>query len=239
MMVKKTSSTKTGGSPSRADNVIGRLKKMGKKQIVEGMARYAIPAENAVGVAVGELKAFGKKLGPDHELAEELWASGVYEARMLAAFIGEPARLSAKQMKAWIASFDSWAICDHVCFNLFDRSPLAWDLVPACAKAKGEFEKRTAFALIWSLSVHDKEAEDRAFLDCLPLIAQAAEDERNFVKKSVDMALRAVGKRNRALNAAALALAEDLADSDDATARWIGRKAAKELSSASVRARLA
>jgi 3-methyladenine DNA glycosylase AlkD len=193
------------------------------------MARYAIPSDNALGVAMKDIKALGTKLGRNQELAEVLWETGVYEARMLCSFVGDPAKLASAQMDRWCKDFDNWAICDTMCFNLFDRTPHAWAKVTRWSRKRGEFEKRTAFALLWSLAMHDKRADDKAFVDGLALIERAADDDRNFVKKAVNMALRAIGKRNPALNAAAVATARRLVGSEDATARWIGRDALKEL----------
>jgi 3-methyladenine DNA glycosylase AlkD len=202
------------------------------------MARFAIPSDNALGVAMRDIKALGTKLGRDHDLAAALWATGVYEARVLCSFVGDPAKLTPAQMDRWCKDFDNWAICDTICFNLFDRSPYAWAKVTEWSSRRGEFEKRTAFALLWSLSMHDKRADDKQFVRSLVLIERAADDERNFVKKAVNMALRAIGKRNRALNAASLATARRLAASGDETARWIGRDALAELTSPAVTKRL-
>jgi 3-methyladenine DNA glycosylase AlkD len=201
----------------------------------DGMARYAIPSDHALGVAMRDIKALGKTLGCNHELAAALWETGVYEARILASFVGDPARLTAAQMDRWCRDFDKWALCDALSFNLFDRTPHAWTKVAEWSRRRNEFEKRTAFALLWSLTVHDKRATDDQFVEGLALIEREACDERHFVKKAVNMALRAVGKRNRALNAAALAVARRLADSRDVTARWVGKDACKELLTARVR----
>ncbi|MEO8659345.1 MAG: DNA alkylation repair protein [Bryobacteraceae bacterium] len=205
----------------------------------EGMARYAIPSDHALGVAMRDIKALGKVLGTNQELAEALWETGVYEARMLASFVGDPQRLTAARMDLWCRQFDSWAICDAMCFNLFDRSPYAWSKVSKWSGSTKEFVKRTAFALLWSLSVHDKRAANDQFMQGLTLIEHAADDERHFVKKAVNMALRAVGKRNGALNAAAVAVASRLAESPQATARWVGKDTLRELMSPSVYRRLA
>ncbi|MEM8713883.1 MAG: DNA alkylation repair protein, partial [Planctomycetota bacterium] len=174
----------------------------------------------------------------DHDLALALWDTGRYEARMLASMIDDPAQVTAAQMNAWARDFDNWALVDTVCFHLFDRTKHAWKKIPQWAKAKPEFTKRTAFALIWSLSAHDKEASDAAFIECLPLIEKAAVDERKFVKKAVNMALRAVGKRNAALNSAAVSTAKRLAESEDAVSRWVGSHAVRELTSPVVRKRI-
>jgi 3-methyladenine DNA glycosylase AlkD len=214
------------------------LKKHSSRATRDGMARYAIPSDNAYGVAMKDIKSLGKQLGQRHDLAIALWDTGVYEARMLTSFVADPALLTSTQMDRWCKDFDNWAICDAMCFNLFDRSPHRWAKVKQWSKSRKEFERRTAFALLWSLSVHDKKAADEQFIDGLALIERAANDERNFVKKAVNMALRAVGKRNQKLNSAAVSVARRLSDSDDQTARWVGRDALRELTGPSVKNRL-
>ena len=203
------------------------------------MARYAIPSDKAFGVSVGTMKKLAKRLGRNHELAAALWETGWYEARMLASFVDDPARVTSAQMDRWCRDFDNWAICDTACFHLFDRTPHAWRKVAQWSGRRDEFVKRAAFALLWSLTVHDKSAGDEPFAKGLLFIERAATDERNFVKKAVNMALRAIGKRNRPLNAAAVSVARRLADSPDATARWIGKDALRELTSSAVTRRLA
>lgn len=205
---------------------------------LEGMARYAIPSDRAYGVAMRDIKALGTLLGRNQSLAVRLWDTGVYEARMLASFVGDPERLTAAQMERWCKDFDNWAICDAMSFNLFDRTPHAWTKVAQWSRRRHEFQKRTAFALLWSLTVHDKSAADEAFEQGLLLVEREAGDARHFVKKATNMALRAIGKRNRALNAAAVAVARRLAGSDDATARWVGRDALRELTSRALTTRL-
>ena len=214
------------------------LKDHSSKATRDGMARYAIPSDHALGVAMREIKALGKQLGHNQELAAALWETGVYEARMLASFVGDPARITPAQMDRWCKEFDNWAFCDAMCFNLFDRTPHAWDKVAQWSSSNEEFVKRTAFALVWSLSVHDKGAGNELFVQSLDLIERAAGDERNFVKKAVNMALRAIGKRNRALHTAAVATARRLAESPNTTARWVGKDALRELTSAGVIERL-
>ena len=232
---------KSAAEPSldeRVQSSLQWLKRHSSRAVRDGMARYAIPSEHAYGVAMRDIKAFGKTLGREHELSLALFDTRVYEAQMLASFIGDPDKLTAAQMDRWCAKFDNWAICDAMSFNLFDRTPHAWKKVSQWSSKRAEFEKRTAFALLWSLSVHDRQALDSRFIEGLALVEREASDERNFVKKAVNMALRAVGKRNHALNAAAIAVAKRLAESTDATARWVGKDALRELSSASVQARL-
>lgn len=213
----------------RVQQALQWLREHASEATREGMARYAIPSDRALGVAMKDIKALGRQLGRDQALAEALWETGIYEARMLVSFVGDPAGLSAAQMDRWCREFDNWAYCDTLCFNLFDRSPHAWAKVKSWSSRRGEFEKRTAFALLWSLSVHDKAAGNEAFIEGLQLIEREAGDERNFVKKAVNMALRAVGKRNAVLRAAAVEVAQRLAASEDATARWIGKDALREL----------
>ncbi len=228
-------------TPSIDDQVkhaLAWLKKNATKATLDGMARYAIPSDRALGVAMKDIKALGKSLGLNHPLALALWDTGVYEARMLTSFVADPAQLSAAQMDRWCKDFDNWAFCDALSFNLFDRTPHAWAKVDKWSSKKGEFEKRTAFALLWSLSVHDKQAPDSAFLHGLALVERESADERNFIKKALSMALRAVGKRNATLHAAALATAARLAASAAPAAAWIGRVALTELKGASVAGRL-
>lgn len=211
------------------------LKSHSTKGTLDGMARYAIPSDHAYGVAMKDIKALGKKLGRNHALALALWDTGVYEARMLTSFVGDPAQLTPEQMDRWCRDFDNWAYCDTLSFNLFDRSPHAWAKVAQWSGSSGEFQKRTAFALLWSLSLHDKRSGDEPFLQGLALIEREAGDERNFVKKAVNMALRAIGRRNRALHAAAVEVAQRLAASKEAAAKWVGKDALRELTGASAR----
>ena len=237
-MRAKTRPTTESSLDDQVKAALAWLKKHSKRSTLEGMARYAIPSDNAYGVAMKDIKAFGKELGQRHDLATPLWDTGVYEARMLVSFVADPTSLTSAQMDRWCKDFDNWAICDAMCFNLFDRSPHRWAKVKQWSTSRNEFQKRTAFALLWSLSVHDKQATDEQFIHGLSLIERAATDPRNFVKKAVNMSLRAVGKRNRELNAAAVFLARRLSDSDDPTARWVGKDALRELTSASVMKRL-
>lgn len=234
---KRKTTSNTAGRVSVTE-VLRWLKGRGSKKQVKELDRYGITATEPFGVAMGELKKYAKEVGTDHELAHELWATGRYEAQLLASMVADPAKVTAAQMNAWAADFDNWAIVDTVCFHLFDRTKHAWKKVSQWAKAKPEFTKRTAFALLWSLTVHDKNAPDKAFTQCLPLVEEAAADERHFVKKAVNMALRAVGKRNKALNAAAIKTAQRLAKSEEPAPRWVGTHALRELKSPAVRKRL-
>jgi 3-methyladenine DNA glycosylase AlkD len=223
---------------ARAEAVVSWLRHQGSARTRDGMARYGLPSERAFGVAMNVMQRYAKELGRDHDLALALWETGWYEARTVAAFVAEPDRLTPAQMDRWCSGFDSWGICDTVCFHLFDRTPLAWRKVGSWSRRRDEFGKRAAFALLASLALHDKEASDDKFLAALPLIEHAATDDRNFVKKGVSWALRLIGRRSRALNAAAVSTARRLAESDQPSARWIGRGAVKELTSAAVVRRL-
>ena len=215
------------------------LKRHSTKRTLAGMARYAISSDNALGVSVADIRVLAKRLGRNHELADALWDTGVYEARMLTSFVAEPKRVTPAQMDRWCRDFDNWAICDTLCFHLFDRTPHAWQKVAQWCGRREEFVKRAAFALLWGLTTHDKQAGDERFIQSLRFIERAASDDRNFVKKAVNMALRAIGKRNLALNAAAVAVARRLADSPEAAARWVGKDALRELTSVGVIRRLA
>jgi 3-methyladenine DNA glycosylase AlkD len=221
-----------------ADQVVRWLEKKGRRRNLEGLARYGIVAPRAFGVTVGTLVGLAKRLGRDHALAAALWKSGWYEARMLAAMVDEPARVTRRQMDAWAAAFDNWAICDHACFHLFDRTPFAWEKARQWAASPREFVKRAGFATMASLAGHDKTATDARFMALLPLIEKGARDDRNFVKKGVSWALRRIGRRSLALNAASLEVARRLAAAKDPSSRWVGKDAVRELASPKVRSRI-
>jgi 3-methyladenine DNA glycosylase AlkD len=241
-MTKKISTTnrteRRKSATNNVETVLASLKRLGTKRTRDGMARYAITSDKAFGVTVGELRQMGKRLGPNHELALRLWETGWYEARMLAAFVDDPDIVTPAQMDRWCKDFDNWAICDTVCFHLFDKTPHAFRKVAHWADRRNEFEKRAAFALLASLGVHDKKTGDEEFARCLPLIERAANDERNFVKKGVSWALRVVGRRSPELHAASVKLSEKLTESENPAARWIGNGALKELTSNAVTKRL-
>jgi len=195
----------------------------------DNLARFGINAPRAFGVSMANIQVLAKRLGQDHELAAALWDTGWYEARMLASFVDETARVTPEQMDRWCRDFDNWGICDTVCFHLFDRTPHAWAKVEEWSGEPDEFVKRAAFALLASLAGHDKRAGDERFVEGLALVERAADDERNFVKKGVSWALRRIGSRNAALHAAALAVARRLSASPEAAARWVGKDGLKDL----------
>jgi len=231
------------GAPSLEDQVqavLTSLKRLADKRVLKDMSgRYGIFTSKAFGVSMSNMQKVAKPLGRNHELAAALWETGWYEARMLTSFVDEPARVTAAQMDRWCRDFDNWGIVDTLCFNLFDRTPHAWAKVAQWCKQDEEFVKRAGFALLWSLTVHDKLATDEQFRQGLIFVLRGASDERHFVKKAVNMALRAIGKRNPALNAAAATVARRLADSPNAPARWVGKDALRELTSPGVTRRLA
>ena len=218
----------------RLKAALAALEKLRTRRDLDNLPRFGISAKGALGVSMANVQRVAKTLGRDHELAHALWDSGCYEARLLTAFVAEPARVTPADMERWCHDFDNWAVCDTLCFHLFDRVPHAWNKIRKWSRAREEFVKRTAFALMASIAGHDRDAEDAVFLAGLPLIEAAASDPRNFVKKAVNWALRRIGRRNRALNVACVALSQTLVASSDATARWVGRGALKELTSAPV-----
>jgi 3-methyladenine DNA glycosylase AlkD len=229
--IKSTGRQKAETLDASLGEALDWLQAHGSKSVVAAMGpKYGIHTDRAFGVPMAQMKVLAKHLGTNHALAGRLWDTGWYEARMVASMIDDPSAVTASQMDRWCKDFDNWAIVDTVCFNLFDRTPHAWRKVEQWAKRKDEFVKRTAFALLWSLALHDKDADDKHFIAGLALIEREAYDERNFVTKAIAMALRAIGQRNAKLTKAAQETAARLADSDDKAARAIGRRAVRELS---------
>ncbi|MEP7274692.1 MAG: DNA alkylation repair protein [Acidobacteriota bacterium] len=220
------------------DEVLKWMKKEGTQRTIDGMARYGIVAKHAFGVTMAQLKSLEKRIGQDQALSLALWETGWYEARLLAALVGDAERVTRKQMDAWAESFENWADCDTACFKLFDRSPLAWERALRWSASPREFVKRGGFTLMACLALHDKAAPDERFIPFLPLIEEGAHDKRNFVKKGVNWALRSIGRRNLALNTAALEVATRFASSREAVCRWVGKDALRELSSPKVQAAL-
>lgn len=221
------------------ETLMDELRAMANPRNVEGMARFGINPANTLGISVTDLKPIAKRLGKDHRLALALWESGVHEARALAAFVDERAELTEAQMDSWVADFDSWDICDGCCLHLFGDSPLAWKKAVEWSRRDEEYVKRAGYALMAVLAVHDKEAPDAKYLKLLPHIKRGSKDERNYVRKAVNWALRQIGKRNLALNRAATAAAKEILALDTKAARWIARDALRELRGEAVQARLA
>lgn len=220
------------------EEALDKLRARARPSRLEGMTRYGMVAEKRLGVSVPDMRKIAKELGKDHTLALELWRTGIPEAKIVAAMIDEPEKLTDKQMEDWVRGIDSWDICDQVCMNLFEKTPLAWQKIIDWSDRKEEFVKRTAFALIACLAWHDKRTEDEKFIKLFPVIKRGATDERNFAKKAVNWALRNIGKRNLNLNKAALKAAREIQRIDSKTARWIASDAIKELESEAVQRRL-
>lgn len=223
---------------AKCDEVLDRLRSLGDPRNVEGMARYGIHAAKAFGVSAPNLRALAKAIGRDHDLATQLWRTGIHDARGLAALIDDPAKVTTKQMERWAKDFDSWAVCDTACGCLFDKTPHAWDKAVEWTERQEEYVKRAGFVLMAALAVHDKKTSDERFEVFLPLIAKHAIDDRNFVKKAVNWALRQIGKRSRYLNEAAVRAAEEIRRIDSKAAHWIASDTLRELTSDKVRRRL-
>ena len=223
--------TGRGSVDGEVRSALAWLERHGSRSGREGMARYGVASDKAYGVSMANIQVLARRLGRSHELAAALWKTERYEARMLTAFVDEPARVTSAQMDRWCRDFDNWAIVDTLCFHLFDRTAAAWSRVKPWSAKQGEFARRAGFALLWALALHDKTAGDAPFLQGLRLIEKAAGDERNFVKKAVNMALGAIGRRSPELHGASVSLAGRLAASPDPTRRWIGKDALRELTS--------
>lgn len=221
------------------NEILEWLEKRGSRRNREGMARYGILAPKAFGVSMATMLKIAKEHGKDHRLAGALWRSGWHEARLLAAMIDDPQRVTRAQMEAWVEDFDNWAICDTVCWHLFDYAPFAWEKLRRWSTSPQEFVKRAAFAMMAGQAGHNRSATDAQFLALFPIIEKGAGDERNFVKKAVSWALRRIGQRSLPLHAAAVQLAGRLASSEHPSSRWVGKDALRDLSRPMVRARLA
>ena len=196
---------------------------------VAGMARYGINSEGTLGVPMPVLRGLAKEAGRSHEVAAELWASGIHEARILATLIDDPARVTGRQMDRWAGDLDSWDVCDQACQNLFRYTPSAFAKAAKWARARREFVRRAGFSLMAGLAVKARTASDARFEAFFPLIAEAAVDDRNMVKKAVNWALRQIGKRNPSLCAKAIATAQEIGALDSRSARWIAADALREL----------
>ena len=221
------------------NEIIQKIKSLANPENVAGMARFGINVTSAYGISVYTLRKMAKEIGKDHELALELWESGIHEARLLACLIDRPDMVTGEQMENWVQDFDSWDVCDVCCGHLFDRTALAYQKAREWSERREEFVKRAGFALMAALSVHDKKASDEAMSEFLPIIKREATDERNFVKKAVNWALRQIGKRNLKLNEMAIKTAGEIKQIDSKSARWIAGDAIRELTSEKVQKKLA
>jgi 3-methyladenine DNA glycosylase AlkD len=220
------------------DAALRRLKAMAHPERVKGMARFGISEENTLGVSMPELRSLARELGKSHALAIALWDSGIHEARILAGLVDVSAMVDEEQMDAWVEDFDSWDVCDQVVMSLFDRTQWAYAKAAEWSRREEQFVRRAGFAMMASLAVHDKKAPDAKMLTFLPLIEKGATDERNFVKKAVNWALRQIGKRNVALNVEAIRAARKIQKLDSRSARWIAADALRELVGPAVQRRL-
>lgn len=212
-----------------SEELLANLKTHANPANVAGMARYGINPKATLGVTIPVIRELAKRAGRSHDLAAELWQSGIHEARILAALVDEPARVTRRQMDRWARDFDSWDVCDQVCSNLFRYTPLAFEKAAQWARAKPEFVRRAGFSLMAGLAVKAKDASDAQFEAFFPLIAEAATDDRNIVKKAVNWALRQIGKRNPRLRQLAIAKAEEIRRIGSKSAHWIASDALREL----------
>lgn len=219
--------------------VLEKLEKLKNPKNVVGMARFGIrPKTKVYGIPIPELRKMARVIKKDHKLALSLWNSKIHEARILAGFIGSAEELTEEQMEKWVRGFDSWDVCDQVCSSLLDKTKFAYEKVFEYSERKEEFVKRTAFTLIACLSVHNKNLKDKDFIRFFPLIKKSSTDERNFVKKAVNWALRQIGKRNKALNKEAIKLAKEIQKIESKSAKWIANDAIRELTGENVISRI-
>ena len=218
--------------------VVAKLRSLSSPKNVQGMARFGINPQNTLGVNIPALRSLAKSIGKNHRLAQRFWDSGIHEAKILASMIDESAKVTDKQMEKWVAQFDSWDVCDQICMNLFGKTSVAFEKARQWARQEKEFTRRAGFALMAVLAWHDKVSADEKFIEFLPLIKKYSTDERNFVKKAVNWALRQIGKRNLNLNKKAIVVACEIQEIDSKAAKWIAVDAIRELESVAVRKRL-
>lgn len=221
-----------------AQEVIKTLQAQARPDQLEGMARYGLVGEKRLGVSVADLRRIAKGLGSDRHLAQELWDTGIPEAMILASMLDVPHKVTEEQMEAWVADLPAWDVCDQVCMNLFEKTPLAWKKIHDWSKREELFVKRTAFALIACLAWHDKKASDKDLIQLIPVIREGAADDRNMVRKAVSWALRNIGKRNRNLHTVALRAAEEIREMGTPPARWIASDVIRDLTGDTVQKRL-
>ena len=219
-------------------HILKRLKSLSNPDAVMGMARFGINPENIYGISIPSLRKLAKEIGKEHVLAQELWSSGIHEARILAGMIDDPKMVTEKQMESWVKDFDSWDVCDQCCMNLFEETKSAYQKCVEWSSREEEFVKRAGFVLMARLAVSDKSAKDEMFLKFLPIIEREATDNRNFVKKAVNWALRQIGKRNLHLNKMAIRTAKEIQKMDSKSAKWVASDAIRELTSKEVQERL-
>jgi 3-methyladenine DNA glycosylase AlkD len=220
------------------DQIIKEIKSRRNPENIAGMARFGINPGNTYGVPIPVLRKMAKDIGNDHELALKLWSSGIHEARILASMVDDPELVTDKQIATWVGQFDSWDVCDQCCMNLLDKTEHAFKKAKEFAASDKEFVKRAGFALMACLAVHDKGASDERFEELLPMIVKGSTDERNFVKKAVNWALRQIGKRSAGLNKVAIETAKRIQRQDSKAAKWVANDALKELTGEAVQKKL-
>jgi len=220
------------------DDIINHLFTLSDMKRKEKMKRFGIDISTSLGIPVYELRAFARKIGKNHALALELWETKIHEAQMLAALMDNPKEVTEEQMERWALDFNSWDLCDHCCYNLFDKTPFAYKKINEWSTRKEEFVKRAAFALIAALSVHDKKADDQTFERFFPIIEKQCTDERTYVKKAVSWALRGIGKRNKHLNMQAIVHAKAIHQLDSSSAKYIASETLRELQSEKIQQRI-
>src|SRR5229473_2618051 len=233
----KSSALSRSGKWSRA-GVLRELKRLANPKVRAKMAQFGVNVPKAHGISAPVLHALARRIGKNHELAEQLWSSGIHEARILATLIGESGKVTSAQMERWVREFDSWDVVDAACCYLYAHAVPAWTKINTWSRRREEFEKRAAFSLAAYLSYKDKTAPDARFERFLRVIEREAYDERNFVRKAVNWALRNIGKRNLRLNRAAINTAERIRQQGSRSARWIAADALRELKSDAVQRRL-
>lgn len=210
------------------EQIIELLKQHSNTNYLESMKRFSVDNSKALGVSLPALRKIAKGIKKDHQLALDLWATGIHECRLLASLVDDPKLVTPKQMDSWAADFYSWDMCDQVCGNLFDRTPYAIEKALEYSKSEKEYIKRAGFVLMAEFAVHDKKASDEAFMPFFPIIEREAWDDRNFVKKAVNWALRQIGKRNKNLVKAAKECALRIAQQESKAAKWIAKDALAE-----------
>jgi 3-methyladenine DNA glycosylase AlkD len=220
------------------EQIIKRLESMANPVNVAGMARFGINPHNTLGISMTYLRQIAKEVGKDHGLAQQLWRSEIHEARILATLVDTPLLVTEAQMEEWVKDFDSWDVCDACCMNLFRKTDYTYAKALEWSEREGEFIKRAGFAMMATLAVHDKKADDGVFQALLPIVEREAWDERNFVRKAVNWALRQIGKRNRHCNSLAVEAAERIEKTGSKSGRWIARDALRELKDGKVLGRL-
>ncbi|MBL7206408.1 MAG: DNA alkylation repair protein [Candidatus Aenigmarchaeota archaeon] len=222
----------------QAEEIVEKLKEQSVPEDREGMKRFGIDTSKALGIRIPILRKMAKEIGKNHQLAQELWDTDLHEIRILASMIDDPKLVTEEQMDQWVKGFNSWDICDQCCMNLFDKTEFAKAKALEWSSKEEEFVRRAGFALMASLALHRNKHNDEYFMEFFPMIKEKSTDERNFVKKAVNWALRQIGKRNLVLNEAAIKTAEEIQNMDSKSAKWIAMDALRELKSEAIQKRL-